>query len=219
MRMRLPAPFALLGVLSLLSGCTTVGTISGTVSPADAPRPAPQEQESCVGHISAGRSVADAVVYVGKIGREANSRLPAPPESAFIQQEGLSFCPRILVVVAGTRVDFPNRDTVFHNVFSVSPANRFDLGRYGPGNTRNVVFRAPGPVNIYCGLHPKMSAFVLVVPNKAFARPDSLGRFTLPPLPAGRYVVNVWHPDYPAIRRNVTVPGGGHAELEVTLGS
>jgi len=81
------------------------------------------------------------------------------------------------------------------------------------------MFDKPGLINVYCNLHPNMAAYILVVPNRAFTRPDSLGRFVLPTLPKGRYVVNVWHPDFPPIRREITITGGVRPELVVTLGS
>jgi hypothetical protein len=133
--------------------------------------------------------------------------------------KGQTLRPRILVVPVGTTVEFPNQDSLFHNVFSVSPARPFDLGRYGRGKSKRVTFDKPGLVNVYCNLHPNMASYILVVPNRAFARPDSSGRFALPALPKGRYAVNVWHPDFPTVRREVTVTGGESSELVVTLGS
>ena len=164
-------------------------------------------------------SVADAVVYVEELDHRGESRLAAPRASAVLELRGQALRPRILVVTAGTSVEFPNRDSLFHNVFSVSPAKPFDLGRYGRGKSNRLTFDKPGLVNVYCKLHPDMAAYILVVPNRAFARPDSSGRFELPTLPTGRYAVNVWHPDFPSIRREVTVTDGEQSELVVALGS
>lgn len=217
--MRPSATLALLSLAAVLTGCASSGTISGTLSAPGPGKSAPPDGESASGHVSIGQSVAEAVVYVEKVSPEVDSHLPAPREAPRIEHVGQEFRPRVLVVAAGTSVEFPNRDTVFHNVFSVSPSKRFDLGRYGPGKSRSATFRTPGLVNIYCDLHPKASAAILVVPNKAFARVDSLGRFVLPPLPSGQYVLDVWHPDFPMIRRKVIVTGGKQAEIDVSLGS
>ncbi|HKQ18695.1 MAG TPA: carboxypeptidase regulatory-like domain-containing protein [Candidatus Eisenbacteria bacterium] len=82
-----------------------------------------------------------------------------------------------------------------------------------------MTFPKPGLVNVYCKLHPDMAAYIVVVPNRAFTRPDSSGRFVLPTVPRGRYALNVWHPDFPVIRREVTITDGERSELAVTLGS
>jgi plastocyanin len=164
-------------------------------------------------------SVTDAVVYVEEAGPRGESRLPAAQASSRLQLKCQTLRPQILVVPAGSSVAFPNDDSLFHSIFSVSPAKSFDLGRHGRGESRRVTFDKPGLVNVYCHLHPGMAAYILVVPNRAFARPDASGRFVLPALPDGRYFVNVWHPDFPAIRRTITVTDGERPELVVTLGS
>ena len=158
----------------------------------------------------------DAVVYIEEMHDE--SRLSTAHASFRLELRGQALTPRILVAPVGSTVEFPNLDSLFHSVFSVSPTKPFDLGRYGRGKSKRVTFDKPGLVNVYCKLHPNMAAYILVVPNQAFARPDSSGRFLLPALPKGRYFVNVWHPDFPATRRAVTVSGSEESELVVKLG-
>jgi hypothetical protein len=193
--------------------------IRGTLSTRAPTNSAIPSQEPGADRASVRGSVVDAVVYVEEVHPRGESRLPARYSSSRLELKGQTLRPRILVVLPGTSVEFPNHDSLFHNIFSVSPAKPFDLGRYGRGESKRVTFDKPGLVNVYCKLHPNMAAYILVVPNRAFARPDSSGRFVLPPLPKGRYVVNVWHPDFPAIRREVTVEGGEKSELVLTLGS
>ena len=204
----------------LSTGCASPGVIRGTLSTrAPASEPVIPSQEPNATDVSARGSVVDAVVYVEELSPRAESRLLAPKSSTSLELRGQALQPRVLVVPVGSSVEFPNRDSLFHNVFSVSPAKPFDLGRYGRGKSKRLTFDKPGVINVYCKLHPNMAAYVLVVPNRAFARPDSSGRFVLPTLPRGRYAVNVWHPDFPAIRREVTVTDGERSELAVTLGS
>jgi hypothetical protein len=193
--------------------------IRGTLSTRAPTNSAIPSQEPGADRASVRGSVVDAVVYVEEVHPRGESRLPARYSSSRLELKGQTLRPRILVVLPGTSVEFPNHDSLFHNIFSVSPAKPFDLGRYGRGESKRVTFDKPGLVNVYCKLHPNMAAYILVVPNRAFARPDSSGRFVLPPLPKGRYVVNVWHPDFPAIRREVTVEGGEKSELVMALGS
>jgi plastocyanin len=74
----------------------------------------------------------------------------------------LLFIPHVLPVLAGTAVAFPNNDTVRHNVFSPSPAKRFNLGSYAQKVTKHVVFDKPGVVALLCNVHAEMSAYVVV---------------------------------------------------------
>jgi hypothetical protein len=159
----------------------------------------------------------DAVVYVDHI--------PAATDSAFtplgphprLAQQGQMFQPRVLAVVVGTAVDFPNLDPIYHNVFSLSPTKRFDLGKYSRGHFKTVVFDHVGLVNVFCDIHSDMEAFVLVLPHRAFTRPDSAGHFELPDLPAGHYQLHVWHPDRTESVRPVDLGPGKDVEFEITL--
>lgn len=159
-------------------------------------------------------AVTDAVVYLDAV--PGNLALPSPaaaqPE---LEQRDQTFLPRVIAVQAGTTVEFPNRDPIYHNVFSVSPAKRFDLGKYAKGQSRRVRFDKPGLVQIYCDIHSDMAAFVLVVPHHAFGRPDGEGRFALPDLPDGPYRLRVWHPDFGEIVRDVTLPADAAQPLEL----
>jgi hypothetical protein len=112
-------------------------------------------------------------------------------------------------------VDFPNLDPIYHNVFSLSPVRRFDLGKYPRGHSRQVTFPKPGLVNVYCDIHSDMEAFILVLPNHAFARPTRAGEFTLPDLPAGRYILKAWHPDLGERSETVEVPATGDVTADV----
>jgi len=212
-------PRSVLWLAVFWAGCASPAAIRGTLStrvPVDSAAPS---QEPGTNLSPARGSVVDAVIYVEELDLKRGSRLAGGAPSTRLEMKGQTLRPRILVVPVGTTVEFPNQDSLFHNVFSVSPARPFDLGRYGRGKSKRVTFDKPGLVNVYCNLHPNMASYILVVPNRAFARPDSSGRFALPALPKGRYAVNVWHPDFPTVRREVTVTGGESSELVVTLGS
>lgn len=162
--------------------------------------------------------VQDAVVYVDLPRDQALRFAPRDPGSRpRLEQRGQQFVPRVLAVAAGTTVDFPNQDPIYHNVFSLSPARRFDLGKYPQGKTRPVRFDTPGLVNVYCDIHSDMEAFVLVVPHGAFARPSASGTFELPDLPAGRYIVKAWHPDVGEKAQVVEVKPKGSVAVELEL--
>ena len=167
------------------------------------------------------REASDAVVYLERVPDKVEKKLthrglfrrkPRPPR---IVQAKLHYVPHVLAAAAGTAVEFENLDRVYHNTFSVSAAKRFDLGKYAPGALDTVVFERVGVANLHCDIHPDESGFVVVVPNHAFTRPDSLGRFALPKLPRGRYSVRVWHPRLGEISRAVEMPKHGDVELEL----
>ncbi len=102
-----------------------------------------------------------------------------------IRQEHESFSPRVVAVTRGSTVDFPNFDPYFHNVFSLSGAGTFDLGRYPEGQTRTRQFTKPGIVKVYCHIHSHMSATIVVLDHPDFATPDDRGTFALNGVPAG----------------------------------
>lgn len=112
---------------------------------------------------------------------------------AAMAQLGERFDPHVLPVLQGTRVEFPNYDDVYHNVFSLSRARTFDLGRYPKGATRSVTFDRPGVVQVFCHIHADMSGIVMVLPNTFYTAPDSAGRFTMEDVPAGDYTIVGWH--------------------------
>jgi plastocyanin len=152
--------------------------------------------------------VTDAVIYLEKLPASA-ADLPAKGPEPELGQKDQAFVPRVLAIERGTTVSFPNHDPIFHNVFSVSPNKRFDLGKYPRGQTRHVRFDKPGLVNVYCDIHSDMAAYILVLPNHAFTQPAADGSFALPDLPAGSYSIKVWHPDFGELHRDVEIPGHG----------
>jgi len=161
---------------------------------------------------------ADAVVYIARIPAEAESTLARTPEPRpQLAQKDEAFVPRVVAVARGGTVDFPNRDPIFHNVFSLSPTRRFDLGKYRQGHSKAVRFDRTGLVKVYCDIHAEMEAFVLVVANRAYTCPRADGSYQLPDLPGGRYELRVWHPDLPEITRSVEVPDQGDVKLDLSF--
>src|SRR5712691_11118257 len=139
---------------------------------------------------SGDRPAVDTVVWLDA------PNAPARPATGkvVLDQRNLSFSPRILVVRAGTTVDFPNSDRVFHNVFSFRDGKRFDLGMYPVGAMRQVVFDRPGLSRIFCNIHPNMAAYVITLDSPYFARADESGAFTIAEVPAGTYKYHAWRP-------------------------
>lgn len=118
---------------------------------------------------------------------------PVTPMRAEINQRDESFIPRVVAVTVRSEVSFPNDDPIYHNVFSLSRAKNFDLGRYPRGETRRVRFDKPGIVKVFCQIHSHMTATVMVFDHPWFAVPGEDGRFGLPPIPAGDRLITAWH--------------------------
>jgi len=130
-----------------------------------------------------------AVVYLAGV-------FPRPAVAAVVTmaQQDLAFVPSLLPVQLGTKVEFPNLDDTYHNIFSYSPAKRFDLGRYR-GDEKPVpaqVFDVPGLVTVRCDIHEHMRALILVLETPHFVVTDEEGRFQLKGVPPGRYVLKAW---------------------------
>jgi hypothetical protein len=107
-------------------------------------------------------------------------------------QKNKSFEPRILVVPAGSMVEFPNRDPFFHNVFSLFEGKRFDLGLYEAGTTRAVRFDRQGISYIFCNIHPEMSAVIITVSTPLYAIAKEDGEVSIAGVPYGRYMLHIW---------------------------
>ena len=134
-----------------------------------------------------------------------------------IVQKNKQFVPNLLVVSAGTTVEFPNRDPYSHNVFSRSSAAQFDLDRYPQGVSKSYRFDNVGMVQLFCNIHPKMRAVILVVPNRHFARADAEGRFEVQNVPQGEYTLVAWHERSGSKRVPVVVGPAPMQEIVVPL--
>ena len=155
------------------------------------------------------------VVWLEGVPRPAHAGASSPA-AARMEQKDERFSPRVLPVLTGTTVGFPNTDPIFHNVFSLSGAKAFDLGRYPRGETRSVRFDRPGVVQVFCHIHSDMRAVVLVLDTPAFAVPDDDGRWALD-VPPGEYTLVAWHERARPIRRTVRVTAGGTLVEDVDI--
>jgi len=117
---------------------------------------------------------------------------PGPAANARLVQRNKSFEPRLLVVPAGSQVEFPNRDPFFHNVFSLFEGKRFDLGLYEAGTSRTVRFDRPGISYIFCNIHPEMNAVVITMSTPLYAIASGDGQLSIPNVPSGRYTLHIW---------------------------
>ncbi len=160
-------------------------------------------------HDVEGDPVEDASwVLVFLEGGSAATPEPSGRDAPVLDQRQRAFHPRVLPVVRGTTVSFPNNDSIFHNVFSLSRTKPFDLGVYKPGQTRELTMDRAGLVKVYCNVHPEMRASVVVLDNAHFTLTDAHGRFTLADVPDGRWTLRVWNDHGADARTEVEVTGG-----------
>ena len=141
-----------------------------------------------------------AVVYL-----EGDFPETKPPATVQLAQKDLAFVQALFPVQVGTRVEFPNLDDTFHNIFSYSAPKRFDLGRYRPDERPipSQVFDMPGLVTLRCEIHEHMRAVVLVLNTPHFVITDTEGRFRLSGLPVGRYTLKAWLNSKTTLERTV----------------
>jgi len=183
-----------------------------TPAPA-APTPAPAAENAGAAPTRAGRitgrvqfagAPVEAYVYLEGL------RVPMKTTTVEIHQKNKQFSPRVAVVPLGTRVFFPNDDTILHNVFSPSAEQPFDLGSVKAGDKPGpVVMSKPGPLEIYCNIHAGMQVDVLVVPNPHWARVAPDGTFDLPDVPVGARRLVLWGPGLRSATERVEVTAKG----------
>jgi plastocyanin len=154
------------------------------------------------------------------------AKLPAPAERmqrarrGTVAQRDERFVPHVLPVLVGAKVEFPNQDDVYHNVFSLSTAagpNGFDLGRYPKGESRTVTFDRPGTVQVFCHIHSDMSATVLVLQNPYFTQPGDDRRYAIDDVPEGDYTIVGWHERAKAVVRRVHVTAGQTSTVDFNI--
>ena len=135
-----------------------------------------------------------------------------------MDQRNETFSPHVLSITTGTMVDFPNNDRTYHNVFSLSPTNRFDLGRYGNGKSQAKRFDRAGIVRVFCDIHSHMSAFILVFNHPYHTTTDADGRYRIDNIPSGTYTVTAWHEGAIRDMHTVTIPvAGGPVDLDLLV--
>lgn len=213
-----------------------LGSLAG-VPPISAPA-APQARGAIRGRVEIGRKTRapERRPEVAEVGAAAPRGMPdlrrgvvylesgpaaaleeLEPSRAVLDQRNETFVPHVLAVRVGTVVDFPNSDRTYHNVFSLSKAKRFDLGRYAAGRSRRVQFERPGVVRVFCDIHSHMSAFVLVFNHPFFDVVDNEGRFRIENVPQGTYDVIAWYEGEARANRSVTVPASGVVDLDFAV--
>jgi plastocyanin len=178
----------------------TVYNLRGTVTPVAA-----------AGAISVNELERTVVLLEG-------ANLPAPaPVTVAIEQRNTRFEPDLIVVPVGSTVQFPNFDPIFHNVFSLSSAQPFDLGFYAKTQSRSVKFNRAGVVQVYCHIHSHMYAGIVVTTSPFSAKPGADGSFCFADVPAGHYRLAAWHKIAGLHQIEIDVPESGLANVKIRV--
>lgn len=148
---------------------------------------------------------------------EPSETVSVAPGTAAMRQSGRHFDPDFIVVPVGSKIDFPNLDPIFHNIFSLSRSQTFDLGYYSEGKSRSVIFSHPGVVQVYCHIHPGMYGVIVVTPTVWSAVPSDDGSFGWTNIPPGRYRLNVWQKTSGLVKKRLNVPASGTVHMTVAL--
>lgn len=168
-----------------------------------------------------GATITGTVSFFGKLRQNAAVHLvgvkadvKAPAQHGVILQKAQAYIPQVLPVVKGTTVDFPNKDTVFHNAFSLTPGNAFDFGTYGPGKNPGALFNVPVPTDIFCNMHEQMQGLVLVLEHPFFDLTSKEGTYEIKDVPEGTYVIKAWIDPNLSEEKTVTVGPSGTVKID-----
>ena len=169
--------FSLVG---LVCGICSGANVTGTIELSRTPKAAQSGDES----------ISDIVVWLSPV--HQNTIPILEPQHAQLLQKDKMFHPHTLVITAGSTVDFPNADPIFHNAFSNFDGQLFDVGLYPPGTSRSVRFRRAGIVRVFCNIHPTMFAVIVVLDTPYFTKANRDGHYRLQNVPPGIYDVQVF---------------------------
>ena len=139
-----------------------------------------------------GRNVEDAVVLA--VAADPRNAQHSKPLQDAVDQVDKQFVPYVKPVFVGSTVRFPNSDNIRHQVYSFSPAKKFELPLYAGMNAPPVIFDKPGVVVLGCNIHDWMIGYVYVAETPFFAKTGPLGTASISDLPPGEYSVRIWHP-------------------------
>lgn len=157
--------------------------------------------------------ISNVVVFV----KDAPADPELPITRASISQRDESFVPRVTAITRGSTVEFPNFDPYFHNVFSLSRALSFDLGRFRKGEKRERTFPRAGVIKVYCHIHSEMAATILVFEHRLYTTPVTDGSFAIDAVPPGTYQLSAWHERIGETTQPLKVVAGEDASVEFAL--
>lgn len=192
-------------MLETSPGARKIGQSRGTPGYEKGEVPPPSESE-----------VENVIIYLEGKGLACTPQTRMGPRNTFVQKNK-EFLPHVLPVPRGSKVYFRNQDQFPHHVYSVSNPGAFEIAKHG-STVRSQEFENNGEVEIFCGIHTKMNAYILVVDSDFYSSANRDGVFRLSGVPAGDYTLCMWHPRLPtAEKQKITVPSSGTVKLDLKL--
>ncbi|HEY4000556.1 MAG TPA: methylamine utilization protein [Candidatus Xenobia bacterium] len=206
----------LLAAILLFACPAMAGTITGTVNITTPIKTRPQGPRHASYKSEAPKSdeTQNVVVYIVKVDPK---EFKIPSTHAQMAQVSKNFAPDVLPIVAGQTVDFPNQDAIFHDVYSESPGYEFEMTGYKGGASKSRSFDEPGIVELFCGIHSGMNAYIRVLQNPFFAKPGADHTYTISNVPPGHYILEAWHPRVEQKDITIDVPASGNVKADFTL--
>lgn len=195
--------FILLVILLLISNlinAASAESISGNIN--------------LVGKLANKAKVTDVLVYFEPAKSIAVIPLLTPYS---IKMKNKSYHPRVSAIPLGSEIQISNHDSILHNAFSPSRANKFDLGLYGKSEGKLHRFDTAGVVRIFCNVHYHMVAYVLVLKTPFYTKVDENGNFLLSNLPSGRGKLFVWHERAKKVVQQIEIPVTGPLKIELPI--
>ena len=190
----------ILAAVPLLASCAGTASVNGLLVPRG---PVP------------GQRLEEAVIYLEAAQPVSDRRFPARADRISLTFARNSFGPTVTVAKVGAWLEIWNADSIFHQPFSRSPAATFEGRSVRPKSGTAVRLHAPGMVQVFCQLHDRESAELLVLESGAWTRPDTTGAFAFPPLKPGHYVIRSWHPRLGEQKVPLEVERSGPVSVEV----
>jgi hypothetical protein len=197
---------------------TATGSITGHIrltTKIRAPLPANAYPSRSIGKHEAPTlpEIRNVIVYL----KDPPFRGALPVSRVELRQQNETFVPHVLAITKGSTVDFPNDDPFFHNVFSLSSAAGFNLGRYPRGKSQQWKFSKAGLVKVFCDIHSHMSASILVLDHPYFTIPGLDGNYEIANVPVGQYTMTGWHERVGERSASVRVQAGRATAVDLTV--
>lgn len=169
-----------------------------------------KSNEGSIGKIN---EVQQVVIYIEYLENKYSPSANNPT----MKQINRTFIPHVLPIIVGQEVDFPNYDSIYHDVYSESAVKKFELPAYANGASKSLKFNKIGVAELFCGIHTNMNAYIVVLQNPFFAMPDKNYTYKISNVPAGKYVLKAWHPRLNLKTQTITVPEKGTLKVDFVL--
>ena len=140
-----------------------------------------------------------------------------PMEDLYLSQKEQTFLPNVLPFTAGSTIYILNEDEFFHNVYSLTPGSRFNVGRRPPGSPYAITIKKIGPIKLSCDIHPHMRATLLSLDTPYFVRAKETGKYQISGLPVGKYRINVFHPVLGSFQKEISIEANQSYQMDFDL--